>query len=75
MAVPITPRPSFHAGTPERLFTVPQGFMRTSSAGTAGDVTPDGQRFLLALPKSGERQEFTVVTNWQSTSRAEGASR
>jgi serine/threonine protein kinase len=75
MSVPIIPSPSFHAGTPERLFSVPQGFMRTATAGTAGDVSPDGQKFLLALPKSGERQEFTVVTNWQSSSRTEDASR
>ena len=75
MSVPITPGPSFHAGTPERLFTVPQGFMRTATAGLAGDVSPDGQKFLLALPQVGERQEFTVVTNWQSNTRTESAAR
>src|SRR5262249_26768975 len=66
MAVPITTSPSFQAGTPERLFNVPASFMRTTAAGSAGDVSPDGQRFLLALPKGGDRQEFTVVTNWQT---------
>jgi serine/threonine protein kinase len=63
MAVPVTANPGFHAGTPEPLFKVPAGFNR---AGSLGEVSPDGQRFLLALPKGGEaRQEFTVVTNWK----------
>jgi hypothetical protein len=29
MAVPITPGPSFHAGTPERLFTAPLTLLAT----------------------------------------------
>jgi eukaryotic-like serine/threonine-protein kinase len=63
MAVPVTANPGFHAGPPEPLFKVPAGFNR---AGPLGEVSPDGQRFLLALPKGGEaRQEFTVVTNWE----------
>jgi hypothetical protein len=63
MAVTVTANPGFHAGTPEPIFKVPAGFNR---AGSLGEVSPDGQRFLLALPKGGEaRQEFTVVTNWE----------
>jgi hypothetical protein len=63
MAVPVTANPGFHAGPPEPLFKVPAGFNR---AGPLGEVAPDGQRFLLALPKGGDvRQEFTVVTNWK----------
>jgi serine/threonine protein kinase len=63
MAVPVTAGPAFHAGTPEPLFKVPAGFART---GALGSVSPDGQRFFLALPKGGDaRQEFTVVTNWR----------
>ncbi|HTA47012.1 MAG TPA: protein kinase [Bryobacteraceae bacterium] len=66
MAVPVTANPGFHAGPPEPLFKVPAGFDR---AGPLGEVSPDGQRFLLALPKGGAaRQEFTVVTNWDSVS-------
>ncbi|MBV9744954.1 MAG: PD40 domain-containing protein [Acidobacteriia bacterium] len=71
MSVPVTAGPAFHAGTPERLFSVPAAFMRSNTPGNVGDVSPDGQRFLLALPKGGDRQEFTVVTNWQSASRAQ----
>lgn len=67
MAVPITSGPAFHAGTPERLFTVPTAFMRSTAPGNLADVSPDGQNFLLALPKGGESsQDFTVVTNWQA---------
>jgi Tol biopolymer transport system component len=67
MAVPVTANPGFHAGPPEPLFKVPAGFNR---AGPLGDVSPDGQKFLLALPKGGDvRQEFTVVTNWDSMYR------
>jgi hypothetical protein len=29
-----------------------------------GNVSPGRPRFLLALPKGGNHQEFTVVTNW-----------
>jgi hypothetical protein len=66
MSVPITPGPGFNAGTPEPLFKVPAAFLRAANPGTLGDVSPDGQRFLLALPKGGDvRQEFTVVTNWE----------
>jgi eukaryotic-like serine/threonine-protein kinase len=67
MAVPITPGPTFHAGTPERLFNVPTVFMRSVAPGNLADVSPDGQKFLLALPQGGESsQGFTVVTNWQA---------
>ena len=71
MAVPIMPGPEFHAGTPQRLFTVPTAFLRSGTPGNLGDVSPDGQRFLLALPKGGDHQEFTVVTNWQAALRAQ----
>ncbi|MBV8732856.1 MAG: PD40 domain-containing protein, partial [Acidobacteriia bacterium] len=71
MSVRVTAGPAFHAGTPERLFTVPAAFMRSNTPGNVGDVSPDGQRFLLALPKGGDHQEFTVVTNWQSALRAQ----
>jgi hypothetical protein len=70
MAVPVTTSPAFHASTPEPLFKVPVAFIRTSLPGTLGAVAPDGQKFLLALPKGGEaRQEFTVVTNWDAAPR------
>jgi Tol biopolymer transport system component len=67
MSVPVTAGPGSHAGTPEPLFKAPAAFIRSANPGTLGDVSPDGQRFLLALPKGGDvRQEFTVVTNWDA---------
>jgi len=66
MAVDISTTPTFHAGVPKALFAVPPAFMRLSGTpGTLGDVSPDGQRFLFALPpeKNG-RDEFSVILNW-----------
>jgi len=66
MAVDVTTTPTFHAGVPKALFAVPPAFMRLSSTpGILGDVSPDGQRFLFALPpeKNG-RDEFSVILNW-----------
>ena len=60
MSVAVTTTPVFHAETPERLFSAPTSFRSTLS-----DVSPDGKRFLMALPKAADsRPEFTVVTNW-----------
>ncbi len=66
MAVDVSTTPDFHAGVPKVLFAVPPAFMRLSSTpGILGDVAPDGQRFLFALPpeKNG-RDEFSVILNW-----------
>ena len=66
MAVDVHTTPTFHAGVPKALFAVPPAFMRLSGTpGTLGDVSPDGQRFLFALPpeKNG-RDEFNVILNW-----------
>jgi eukaryotic-like serine/threonine-protein kinase len=66
MAVDVTTTPAFHAGVPKTLFAVPPAFMRLSATpGILGDVSPDGQRFLFALPpeKNG-RDEFSVILNW-----------
>jgi hypothetical protein len=32
----------------------------------AWDVTADGKRFLVAAPKPGKPEPFTVVLNWQA---------
>jgi len=66
MAVDVSTTPAFHAGVPKVLFAVPPAFMRLSSTpGNLGDVAPDGQRFLFALPpeKNG-RDELSVILNW-----------
>jgi Tol biopolymer transport system component len=44
MAVDVSAAPAFQTGTPRLLFKIPDPL-----AG-AGDVSPDGQRFVLAMP-------------------------
>jgi eukaryotic-like serine/threonine-protein kinase len=68
MMLDVTANPAFHAGVPTVLFQVPPVFLRGAAfPGTLGDVTPDGKRFLFAMPavQSGPEQ-FTVVLNWQA---------
>src|SRR6267378_3702839 len=61
MAVGTTTRSTFSADKPKVLF---EGRYATYNTMPAYDVTPDGQRFLLA--KTGEQgpQEINVVLNW-----------
>jgi hypothetical protein len=54
MAVGVTLDREFHAGTPTPLFQAPQGAI-------VGDVTRDGQRFLMVQSATAP---FTVVVNW-----------
>jgi serine/threonine protein kinase/Tol biopolymer transport system component len=58
MAVEVTAGREFRAATPTPLFQTPAGTI-------VGDVTADGQRFLLATPVgSSASAPFTVVLNW-----------
>ena len=62
MAVDITTSPSFQAGIPKPLFTMPTG------AGN-WDVTADGKRFLAAVPQQAQQNAntpITVVLNWEA---------
>jgi eukaryotic-like serine/threonine-protein kinase len=62
MAVDIETSKGFHAGTPQLLFTAPAAF-----GGTAWDVAPDGNRFLvIGPPNAGLAGRFTVMLNWQA---------
>jgi Tol biopolymer transport system component len=67
MAVEVSASPVFHAGLPTPLFTVPPEFLRVSfTPGAFADVTPDGKRFLFAMPvEQDTREEFTVILNWR----------
>jgi len=64
MAVQINTNPTFQAGIPERVFSMP------FFAGGVGswDVTSDGQRFLVAVPVQGHESDsfINVVVNWQA---------
>src|SRR5215831_8630234 len=44
MAVDVTTTPKFQAGTPRLLFKIPDPLARN------GDVSPDGERFIVAMP-------------------------
>jgi hypothetical protein len=68
MAVEVSTTPAFHAGPPTALFQVPAVFLRGAAfPGTLADSTPDGKRFLIAMPAAlSGREEFTVVLNWQA---------
>jgi serine/threonine protein kinase/Tol biopolymer transport system component len=60
MAAEVTKEPGFVTRTPVRLFQTPPGTIM-------GDVSADGQRFLLVTPVGPSASSpFTVVLNWTS---------
>jgi serine/threonine protein kinase len=61
MAVGTTTRSNFSADKPKVLF---EGHYATYNTMPAYDVTPDGQRFLLAKTGEQGQQEVNVVLNW-----------
>ena len=61
MAVEVSTSQPFQAGTPSPLFQTPAGTI-------VGDVTADGQRFLLVTPTGASATvPFTVVLNWTAS--------
>ena len=62
MSVPVTPGPSFSAGTPRELFDVRLQPIIVRNRWLA---TPDGERFLLLQPQGSNRSlPMTVVLDW-----------
>jgi Tol biopolymer transport system component/predicted Ser/Thr protein kinase len=61
MAVETNTKANFSADTPKVLF---EGHYATYNTMPAYDVTPDGQRFLLAKTAEQGPQEISVVLNW-----------
>lgn len=66
MAVPVTSDTTFRAGAPTTLFET-----RADASGNVGivgssqyAVTPDGHRFLVSQPASGESAPVVVIINW-----------
>ncbi len=57
MAVEVATKSEFRAGLPRTLFQGPS---------INWDITPDGKRFLFAVPTGKGQAPFTVVLNWQS---------
>jgi eukaryotic-like serine/threonine-protein kinase len=61
MAVGTTTKANFSADTPKVVF---EGHYATYNTMPAYDVSPDGQRFLLAKTAEQGPQEISVVLNW-----------
>lgn len=59
MAVDATTGDTFSAAAPRELFRTP-----SVSPELRYDVSPDGQRFLLAASSTDEDAPITVVMNW-----------
>ena len=68
MSVDVTAAQAFQASQPKLLFQLPSSFLALggSTPGARMDATRDLQRFLVTVPQSNSRQEFTVVLNWQA---------
>jgi Tol biopolymer transport system component len=64
MAVEIATKPAFQAGVPKALFQAPPSAISTNES--SWDLTPDGKRFLFAVPTEQGASPFTVVLNWQA---------
>ena len=65
-ALPAQTDGTFEAGSPTSLFrtrVLPQG-SQSIWFETAYDVSPDGQRFLFAVPPDDPGPPMTVVLNW-----------
>lgn len=65
-AVPLEPGSAFRTGTPQPLFQVPPVFLRVANnPGALADASPDGKRFLVAMPAA-SNEVFNMVMNWQT---------
>ena len=67
MAVPVTMGRGFVPGKPVPLFTLPLNtLVNQFGAAYVYDPAPDGQRFLVSMPSTGNAQRLplTVTTNW-----------
>jgi hypothetical protein len=66
MAAEVIPDAAFRVGPPTALFQAPPIFLRTYvNPGASVDVSPDGQRFLFAMPVlEGLGEEFNVALGW-----------
>jgi Tol biopolymer transport system component len=66
MAVEVTMQPTFSAGKPKALFEGQYFAVTPGQAGTAYDVSPDGQRFLMVkeTDRAASNAQINVVLNW-----------
>jgi Tol biopolymer transport system component len=69
ISVPIRTTPSLQLGSPTELFSVKERDWQTAFGNEDGcfDVSPDGKRFLAAVPEVlADKLPLTVVVNWAS---------
>jgi len=59
MVVNVETNPVFRAGSPERLFKAPSGWLADHF-----DVTRDGERFIMVRGDAAAFRELHVVLNW-----------
>jgi eukaryotic-like serine/threonine-protein kinase len=64
MAVEVTTQPTFSAGKPKLLFEGQYVPVQAGLMGTAYDVSPDGQRFLMIKASEQAPTQINVVLNW-----------
>jgi hypothetical protein len=66
MAVELATQPTFSAGKPKVLFEGRYFAIQPPLTGTAYDVSPDGQRFLMVKENEAatSRMQINVVQNW-----------
>jgi hypothetical protein len=65
LAIPVQTEPTLSVGEPQALFSVDSVFFRAYNDFAAWffDVSPDGERFLMAAEREPE-SEIVVVLNW-----------
>jgi hypothetical protein len=66
MAVPVETAGTFSAGRPHMLFEGHYGARVFPQVGSAYDVSPDGQRFLMVkdVQQATSSTQINVVLNW-----------
>jgi eukaryotic-like serine/threonine-protein kinase len=71
VAVPIVTDVRFDVGAPMTLFSTPLPFPGPSLANVPYEATPDGQRFLLSLPRETAARDtpLVVITSWAAAFR------
>jgi hypothetical protein len=70
IAVPVSTNPSFSPGEPTWLFDSASLSIEQASGSANYDVTPDGQKFIIAEPETGGPQPaIRVVQNWNEEFR------
>jgi len=66
MAVEVSTRPVFRAGTPQALFQTDMVDTGIRTGPMSWDIAPDGNRFLIISEKPSEASSLTVALNWRA---------